>query len=111
MPVTARLDSVGNGSDASSQTAVSSGGAAVKASGPHLLPDAHSEFLRMGDLRRLFGITRATGYQLAKAGRIRTVSLRQPGSARGVRLVNAASVRDYLARLEVRQTGNEGGLP
>ena len=98
-----RQTSVGDGSDAQNRTAVPLVEAAAKASDLRTLPDGASEFCRMADLRRLFGITRATAYQLANAGRIRTVSLRQRGQARGVRLVNVASVRAYLEDLLARQ--------
>lgn len=54
------------------------------------------EFCRMGDLRKLFGITRSMGYLLMNEGRIRTVSLRRPGQKFSVRLVHLASVRAYL---------------
>lgn len=101
---------VGDGSDAQNRTAVPLVEAAAKASDPRTLPDGASEFCRMADLRRLFGITRATAYQLAKSGDIRTVSLRQRGHVRGVRLVNVASVRAYLAGLLARQgEGTEAG--
>jgi len=53
----------------------------------------------MQDLRHRFGITRGTAYKLAKEGKILTVSLRQPGCTRGVRLVSVASVRTYIHRL------------
>jgi hypothetical protein len=57
------------------------------------------EFCRMGDLRKLFGITRSMGYLLMNEGLIRTVSLRRPGQKFSVRLVHLASVREYLNSL------------
>ncbi len=73
--------------------------AAAKALDPRTLPDTNSEFCRMGDLRRLFGIVRSTAYVLAKEGHIKTCSLRRKGQARSIRLVDVASVRAYLNRL------------
>jgi hypothetical protein len=56
----------------------------------------YPEFCRMGDLRKLFGITRSMGYLLMNEGKIQTVSLRRPGQKFSVRLVHLASVRAYL---------------
>ena len=46
----------------------------------------------------LFGLTRPYYYDLIKKGRIKTVCLREPGKTTGVRLVNVASVREYIER-------------
>ena len=59
-------------------------------------PSLESEFCQPGDCKYLFGIKRGTVYNLEKAGLIKTVSLRQRGSVRGVKLVNIPSVRAYL---------------
>lgn len=77
--------------------------AAAKALDPRNLPDIHSEFCRMGDLRRLFALTRSHAYILASEGHIKTISLRRKGQARSVRLVSTASVRAYLHRLMEEQ--------
>lgn len=42
-------------------------------------------------------------YQLARAGHIKTVSLRMPGKTRGRRLIVLATLRDYLRRLNAEQ--------
>lgn len=81
--------------------------AAAKALDPRTLPDIHSEFCRMHDLRRLFGITRSTGYNLIAEGLITAISLRRKGQARSVRLVSVPSVRAYLNRLMEEQTTTE----
>lgn len=88
--------------------------AAAKALDPRTLPDINSEFCRMGDLRRLFALTRSHAYILANEGHIKTISLRRKGLARSVRLVSTASVRAYLSRLMAEQshpadTTTEGG--
>lgn len=84
--------------------------AAAKALDPRKLPDIHSEFCRMGDLRRMFGLVRSSAYNLAKEGHIKTISLRRKGQARSVRLVSVPSVRAYLHRLmEEQQATQEDG--
>lgn len=67
--------------------------AAAKALDLRTLPTLESEFCRMADLRRLFGLVRSTAYLLAKEGHIKTVSLRRRGQARSIRLVSVPSVR------------------
>ena len=58
--------------------------------------DVQPEFVRVTDTRRLFGFGRTTTYNLAEAGLIRTILLRRPGQKSGMRLVDCASVREYL---------------
>lgn len=54
------------------------------------------EFCRPADVRQLFGIGRSYCYQLIQAGAIRSTCLRQRGKRTGVRLIDVASVREYL---------------
>lgn len=42
------------------------------------------------------GLTRAKLYDLAGKGSIRSVSLREPGKAKGCRLFNLPSILDYI---------------
>lgn len=63
-----------------------------------------AEFCRISDLQRLFGIRRGTAYNLIREGKVRSVTLRRPGRATGVRLISVASVRDYLHVLLAEQT-------
>jgi len=44
----------------------------------------------------LFGIGRSYTYQLIASGAIRSTCLRQRGKRTGVRLIDVASVREYL---------------
>ncbi len=81
--------------------------AAAKALDPRKVPDIRSEFCRMGDLRRLFGLVRSTAYNLAKEGHIKSISLRRKGQARSVRLVSVPSVRAYLNRLLEEQAATD----
>ena len=57
---------------------------------------SHIEFCRPADVRQLFGIGRSYCYQLIQSGAIRSTCLRQRGKRTGVRLIDVASVRDYL---------------
>jgi len=59
-----------------------------------------SEFCRVPDVQRIFGLKRGVVYRLLNEGRIRSVSLSTPGHAKGCRLINVASVRAFLASLE-----------
>lgn len=49
---------------------------------------------------KVFGITRTPLYNLRKANRIRSISLRLPGANYGKRLYNIESIRLLLAELE-----------
>jgi hypothetical protein len=46
------------------------------------------------------GFSRAKLYELAGDGKIRSVSIREPGQTKGVRLFNLASILDFIARCE-----------
>lgn len=57
-----------------------------------------SEFGRMQDVQRRFGLRRGIVYGLIRAGAIRSVSLRKAGRSTGVRLVYMPSVAEFLTR-------------
>ena len=59
-------------------------------------PDAR--WLDAKGVRHCFSLHRSTLNRLAAAGRIRTVSLREPGCRRGKRLYEVASIERLLAR-------------
>jgi len=66
------------------------------------------EFVRIPDVRRLFGIRRGFLYQLIGAGRVRSICLRTRGSRGGVRLIQFSSLKKFLAdELEKNQRGPE----
>jgi hypothetical protein len=46
------------------------------------------------------GFSRSKLYELAGDGKIRSVSIRQPGQVKGVRLFHLASVLDFIAKCE-----------
>lgn len=52
------------------------------------------------------GLSRAKLYQLAVAGKIRSVSLREPGQVKGTRVFHLRSIFDYFESLESATTAN-----
>ena len=68
-----------------------------------IIQAARPEFVRMpkpGCVCPWCGLGRSHLYALAKEGKIKTLSLRKRGAARGVRLVKLDSVFAYLAKME-----------
>ena len=55
-----------------------------------------AEFVDLAGLRAGWGINRTFGYELMRDGRIRSVNLRREGRLRGKRLIEVASVREYI---------------
>lgn len=49
------------------------------------------------------GFSRSKLYELAGDGKIRSVSIREPGQVKGVRLFHLASILDFIARCEAGQ--------
>ena len=54
------------------------------------------EWGRCADVKRVFGIGRATIYTLLRAGKIRGCVLRARGEKSGMRLISMESVRHYI---------------
>ncbi len=54
------------------------------------------EFIQVQDAIRFSGIGRTNLYSLIGEGKIKSINLRKPGTARGRRLIHLASLRDYL---------------
>lgn len=68
------------------------------------------EFVDSRGLRQMFGISRTAAYDLIRDGLIKSVSLRRRGCARGRRLFDVASVREYFSRCyESGDPSREGG--
>ena len=65
---------------------------------------AQPEFCDSKQARPLFGFSRSHLYLLASQGFIRSVSIRRPGTTRGRRLFDCASIRAFLNK---RATGGE----
>jgi hypothetical protein len=61
--------------------------------------------MRLDDCLRVFGLKKGTVYNLLAAGKIRGVSLREPGRAHGCRLIHVQSVRDFLTT-QMNRSGN-----
>ena len=74
---------------------------------PEFLP-----FPGVGQVEPYSGLKRGQLYQLARLGHIQTVSLREPGRARGRRLVVLSSLKAHLWRLHAEQNPQQkGGAP
>ena len=65
------------------------------------------EFGRWQDVQRQFGIKRGTLYRLIADGKIRSITLREPGRKFGCRLIHLQSVREHLHALMAKQTISE----
>jgi hypothetical protein len=53
------------------------------------------------------GFSRAKLYELAGGGKIRSVSIREPGQVKGVRLFHLGSILDFVARCEAAAGAQE----
>jgi hypothetical protein len=63
------------------------------------LQDPPAEYVDLSGLEQRFNIRRTLAYQLIKEGKIRSIIIQKPGTARGRRLIDLASLRAYLASL------------
>ncbi len=63
------------------------------------LPADKPEWIRVGDVERIFGIGRSAVYRLISEGRIKTASLSSDPKKKATRLINYASVASYLEQL------------
>lgn len=64
------------------------------------------EWLRIEAAVKLFGISRSTLYKLISEHRIKSFCLREKNKIKGIRLLNADSIRDFLeheARAQERE--------
>jgi hypothetical protein len=62
-----------------------------------VLVSLHTETTDYLGVQELFGIRRGLAYHLAQTGAIQSISLKEPGEARGKRLFDVASIRAFLA--------------
>ena len=68
---------------------------------------SQAEFIRLPAPRTrccLTGLSRTSLNELVESGAVRSVTLRKPGASRGIKLINRASLLDYLHGLEQEQT-------
>jgi hypothetical protein len=63
-------------------------------------------WIRIPKAIQLFGISRSKLYMLAGSGKIRSVSLKEPGQTKATRLFNADSINSYIESF--LPTGKEG---
>lgn len=67
-------------------------------------PDAlPPEYLRPAEAARVFSISRSKLYELMKAGKVTSVSLREEGQTKATRLLSISSLRRFL------ESRSEGG--
>jgi hypothetical protein len=64
---------------------------------------AQPEFGRVADVHRLYAIRRGCCYALLADGKIKGVLLRVRGKKSGVRLIDLASVRDYIRHCQAKE--------
>jgi hypothetical protein len=57
-------------------------------------------WLRVADAVRVSGMGRSLIYKYIKAGRIRSVCLRERDKVRGIRLINSKSLDDFIESFE-----------
>ena len=70
-----------------------------------------SQWIRLpkpGEHESTTGLTRSVLTRLCVEGKVKSISLREPGKARGCRLVNLPSLVSYLASLEDQQNNGAG---
>ncbi len=58
--------------------------------------EASPEWGRLEDVQRLFGIRRSTCYELIRRGDIRSAAVRKKNARTGLRVIDLASVREFL---------------
>lgn len=54
------------------------------------------EWIRVSPITKLFGISRSIAYELMAAGQIKSSLIRKRGAVKGIRLISADSVREFL---------------
>ena len=54
---------------------------------------------------RMTGLSRTSLNEAIERGDVKAITVRQPGAVRGIKLVNVASLRAWLASLDAEQNG------
>ena len=54
------------------------------------------EWARLPNVERMFGLKRSKAYELIQTGEIRSSCIRRKGAKTGVRVIDVASVREFL---------------
>ena len=66
---------------------------------------------RGGGLEFYSGLSRSKLYELEAAGKIRSVSIREPGAQKGCRLFHLESILKFIERCEASVTPKAGADP
>ena len=61
------------------------------------------EWLRVNEVKRLFGISKPKLYLLIHEGKVRSAALRGPKKLRGTRLISLASLRAHIEAMADEQ--------
>lgn len=61
------------------------------------------EWLRVSEVKRLFGISKPKLYLLIHEGKVRSAALRGPKKLRGTRLISLASLRSHIEAMADEQ--------
>ncbi len=67
-----------------------------------------AEWIDEKNVIRIFGISRTPLYNLRKAGKIRSTSIKTDGASYGKRLYNVASIREFIAACEAKEPTHKG---
>ncbi len=74
-------------------------GAATNRRSMNMQANNTPEWIDAREAKRMFSLGKTTLYHLAAVGKIKTASLREPGTQRGKRLFSCASIRLMLEEL------------
>jgi hypothetical protein len=70
-----------------------------------------AQWLRIRDAERAFGLCRSSLYSLLRAGKIRSVCLRPSNGMKGVRLLHAESLNNFILSQEVAYDQSRSAAP
>lgn len=71
-------------------------------------PPIVAQWLRIPDACRISGLCRSTLYGLMREGKIRSVCLRPSDGLKGVRLIHAQSLNDFIGSFETSYDESAG---
>jgi hypothetical protein len=66
-----------------------------------------AKYGRVGDIQRLFGLTKSTIYNLLRSGRIRGCALQVKGKRSRIRLIDVSSVSAFIEAAMNEQGGRQ----
>jgi hypothetical protein len=59
-----------------------------------------TEWYRVNACIQAFGLSRPALFKLIALNKIKSVHIKQPGSSKGIRLISAVSMREYIGSFE-----------